>query len=69
MGRCWAEGYIDAAGKEDAYLRVTYLDGYGDRELTVDTWFLAESGWPVRAEIASNGETLLKLELTNFTMD
>ena len=69
VGRCWAEGYIDAAGKEDAYLRVTYLDGYGDRELTVDTWFLAESGWPVRAEFASNGETLLKLELTNFTMD
>ena len=69
VGRCWAQGYIDAAGKEDAYLRVTYLDGYGAQELTVDTWFLAESGWPVRAEIASGGETLLKLELTNFTMD
>ena len=69
VGRCWAEGYIDAAGKEDAYLRVTYLSGYGEHELTVDTWFLAESGWPVRAEIASDGETLLMLELINFTMD
>lgn len=69
VGRCWAEGYIDAAGKEGAYLRVTYLDGYGSQELTVDTWFLAESSWPVRAEIAADGQTLLTLELTNFTMD
>lgn len=67
--RSWAEGYIDAAGSEDAYIRATYLDGYDAQELTVDTWFLAESGWPVRAELASGGQTLMKLELTNFTLD
>lgn len=69
LARCWAEGYIDAAGREDACLRVTYLDGYGQKELTVDTWFLADSGWPARAEISYDGQTLLRLELTNFTME
>lgn len=66
--RAWAEGYIDAAGQEDAYLRVTYLDGYGAKTLTVDTWFLKESSFPVRSEIAYDGETVLQIELTNFTM-
>lgn len=66
--RAWSEGYIDAAGQEDAYLRATYLDGYGAKTLTVDTWFLKQSGWPVRAEIAYDGETVLQMELTNFTI-
>lgn len=67
--KSWLEGYIDAAGRQDEQLRVSYLSGYGSKELTIDTWFLAQTGWPIRAEIAHDGITVLKLELTNFTME
>ena len=66
LGSCWQNAYIEASGTEGDYLRVTYLFGYGNRELTVDCWF-DEAFAPAHAEIASDGKTVLQAELSDFT--
>lgn len=61
----WESGYISLTGTEEGLVHVTYLLGYDDDELTVDTWL--DKGAPVRAELAADGRTFLYLRLTDFT--
>ena len=68
LAKCWDSAYISAAGKDGEFLRVTYLEGYGDGQLTVDTW-LNEAGEPVRGEIAYDGMRCLTLEITQFQLN
>lgn len=68
LAESWYRGYISACGREDGFLRATYLLGYDEDEMTVDTWFDA-SGLPVRAAVSYQGQTLLKAELRNFSLE
>ena len=66
MAQAWETGYIAAAGMEDGALRVTYLCGYDEDEVTVDTWFM--DGAPIRAEISCDGELTIAMQVTDFTI-
>ena len=68
LAESWYRGYISACGWEDGVLRATYLLGYDDNEITVDTW-LDASGLPVRAAVSYQGQTLLKAELHHFSLE
>lgn len=63
----WVGDYISAAGPDGDLERVTYLHGYGDEALTIDTW-LDESGVPVRCEVSCGGVRCLTAEISDFTM-
>ena len=66
LANAWESGYIALTGMEDDMLRVTYLLGYDEEELTIDTWFLA--GGPVRAEISSGGQKIIDAQIADFTI-
>ena len=68
LAESWYRGYIPACGWEDGVLRATYLLGYDEDEITVDTW-LDASGMPVRAAVSYQGQTLLKAELHHFSLE
>ena len=52
--RCWREGYITAQGNEviegTACFRVVYSYTYDGKAITMQTWFDAETFYPVKAE-------------------
>lgn len=62
----WTEAYIAAAGKEGSMQRVTYESGYEEEQLFIDCWF-DEKKIPICAEICYNGETVIKIELSDFS--
>ena len=68
LAKCWDSAYISAAGKDGDLLRVTYLEGYDDGQLTVDTW-LNEAGEPVRGEVAYDGMRCLTLNISQFQLN
>lgn len=68
LAESWYRGYISVCGREEGLLRATYLLGYDEDEMTVDTW-LDDSGLPVRAAVSYQGQTLLKAELRNFSLE
>ena len=59
-------GYISLIGTEDGALHVTYLLGYDEDELTIDTWL--KDGAPEYAQITCGGQTVLQAVLTDFTI-
>ena len=61
----WIGEYIAFTGTEDELLRVTYLRGFEDEEIQVDTWFDAQNV-PVYAEISQNDTRYLTLEISEF---
>lgn len=65
LGQSWDSAYIDCGGMDGEEYRVSYLLGYGEDELTVETWF--RNGTPVRGEIYDGGELLLSASVENFT--
>ena len=65
--QCWVGEYISSAGADGDYYRVTYLRGYEDEEVTVDTWFDAE-GHPVRAEVTYGGVRCVSANIKDFQM-
>lgn len=67
LGNCWTAEYISSAGPDGDLERVTYLQGYNEEELTLDTW-LDQTGTPVRCEISWNGSRCLTVDLTNFQL-
>ncbi len=67
LGTCWSNAYISSAGSDGQTYRITYLDGYGDGELTVDTW-LDSLGNPIRGEIACNGVRCLEVDISQFQL-
>lgn len=68
LGRCWSASYIFCGGSDGDLERITYLDGYEEKELTVDTW-LDSSGIPVYAEISYDGIRCLTLQLSDFELE
>ena len=64
---CWIGEYIAWSGNDGDLERVTYLSGYDEEELTVDTWF--SDGIPIRSEVVYDGVRCLVLELSDFQMN
>lgn len=62
----WATAYISNAGSEGTLQRVSYEHGYDEAQLTVDCWF-DEKNIPICAEICYNNETVIKIEIADFT--
>lgn len=62
----WTQAYISTAGREGELRRITYENGFDERQLTVDCWF-DEKNVPICAEICYNNETVLKIEITDFS--
>ena len=67
LTKCWSESYISLSGSDDAYIRVTYLDGYDEKQLSIDTWFDETTGSPVYAEVSCDGKVLVRTEIMNFS--
>lgn len=67
LGQCWTQEYIAYAGADEDYERITYLRGYDDKELTVDTW-LDPTGCPVYAEVVFDGVRCLTIEIQDFQL-
>ena len=68
LGQCWTNAYISCSGADGELERVTYLDGYEDEEVSVDTW-LDEAGLPVYAEISYDGKRCLTLQISEFRFE
>lgn len=64
LGSAWSGDYISAAGKDGDFCRITWLKGYNDEELSIDTWF--ENETPVYAEISHDGTRVLQVKITEF---
>ena len=58
--------YISSAGQEEERYRVTYERDFDEKKLFVDTWF--ENAVPICAEVCYNGQRILKLQITDFTL-
>ena len=67
LAQCWMGEYISMAGSDGDLYRVTYLRGYEDEEVTVDTWF-AENGVPVYGEVFYDGVRCITVEIEDFQM-
>lgn len=67
LGQCWLEEYISAAGSDGDLERVSYLRGYDDEELNVDTWF-SKGGIPVYAEVLYGDTRCLTIQIKDFEM-
>lgn len=65
LTQCWVGEYIAFTGADDDLNRVTYLRGYDDEELTVDTWFDGRNV-PVYAEVSLDDVRCLTIRLTDF---
>lgn len=68
LGQCWTGEYIAWAGPDGDLERITYLRGYDDEELTVDTW-LDANRVPVYAEVAQDGVRCLTVEIKDFRFE
>ena len=66
LAQAWRSGYIQFSGAEDGRLHVTYLCGYGEDEIRVDTWFSDSA--PVRAELSCDGHTTVQIDVTDFNL-
>lgn len=65
LPHCWEGAYIDSVGQDGDLLRITFLDGYEDETLTVDTWLNTDKT-PVYGEIIYEGVRCLTVEITQF---
>lgn len=64
---CWTGEYIAYAGQEEAGYRASYEKNFDEKRLNVDTWF--ENGVPIYAEVCYNGTRILKMTISDFTMN
>lgn len=65
LGSAWKSDYISAGSRDGDAVRISYLQGYDDDELQIDTWF--SGGVPIAAEVAYKGERLLSVTIHDFT--
>lgn len=65
--QCWQQAYIDCSGPDGDLERVTYLRGYEEEQLAVDTW-LDSAGVPVYAEIYYEGVRCITVEIEDFQL-
>lgn len=63
---CWSSAYLAAGGEEDGRFRATYEKDYEEKMLKVDTWF--ENGIPIYAEVCYNGQRILNLTISEFSL-
>lgn len=63
----WSREYIQCAGADGDACRVTYLCGYDEDEITVDTWFADAS--PSYAEISWDGKRILAVTIADFSLE
>lgn len=68
LAESWVSAYISASGADGELEKVTYLVGYGDEALTVETW-LSPEGLPVRGELLYDGVRCLTAEITEFQLN
>lgn len=66
MAYCWSSAYLAAGGEEDGRFRATYEKDYEEKMLKVDTWF--ENGIPIYAEVCYNGQRILNLTISEFSL-
>lgn len=62
--QCWIGEYIAYAGPDGEQERITYLRGYNDEELTVDTWLM--NGVPTYSEVTYDGVRCLSVVISDF---
>ena len=66
LATSWTGAYISCAGPDGEQERVTYLRGYDEEELTVDTWLL--DGVPTYGEVSCDGVRWLAVSISDFQM-
>ncbi len=64
LGSAWAGDYISLTGTEGDLTRVTWLKGYNEEELTIDTWL--QEGIPTYAEVSHGGRRVLAVTIQDF---
>ena len=64
LAQCWIGEYIAYAGPDGDQQRITYLRGYDDEELSVDTWLSEDI--PVYAEITYDGTRCLAITISDY---
>ena len=62
--QCWTGEYIAYAGSDGDMERITYLRGYNDEEVAVDTWL--QNGIPTYAEVSYGGVRCLTITISKF---
>lgn len=62
--QCWTGEYIAYAGPDGDMERITYLRGYNDEEVAVDTWL--QNGIPTYAEVSYGGVRCLTITISEF---
>ena len=67
LGACWSGGYIQSVGKDEDHTVITYLHGYNEGELVVETW-LDSAGTPVHCDISYDGRRCLTAEIRQFQL-
>jgi len=65
LGQCWTEEYIASVGKDGEYTLITYLHGYDDGEVTVETW-LDKNGIPVQSDVTYDGRRCVTVCIRDF---
>lgn len=66
LGSAWAEDYVAQVGREEDSLRVTFLKGYREEELSIDTWL--QNDIPTYAEVSYNGQRMLTISIREFKL-
>jgi len=67
VSSCWTNAYIASAGNENSLYRATYEKNYDEKKLIVETWF--EKGLPISAEICYNNERVIKITISDFSLN
>ncbi len=65
--RCWLSEYIASGGMEKEHYRATYEKDFDEKRLTLDTWF--ENGLPFLAEVCYNEQRILRMTISDFSMN
>ena len=65
LGSSWTGAYIESAAQDDQLVLVTFLLGYDDEEVMVETW-LDVNGVPIRCDLSYSGARCLAAEITDF---
>lgn len=68
LAQCWLGEYISAYGADGELSRITYLKGYADEELTVDTWF-DDNDVPVYAEVTYGSDRYISVKIRDFQFE
>ena len=66
LGTAWQSDYIASCGADGEYQRVTMIKGYGEEELTIDTWL--SDGVPAFADVSADGVSVLRVRISDFTL-